>query len=978
MKTKILFIMMAIFSLITNSQTVQQSKVVTDGNHQYYNVDELKTLSKTNYIKQDFISNQTSLNETVLFDLFKFQNTDSLVMIKNREDAFGSRLIEYEQYRNLVKVYQSSIKILYDVNGKLTSISGNWFSAKSDILQFLNNRNSVEDFVYRKKNKSDLLIYNLNKIKPAINLKTDIAPKFQRVFNITKQGLRPQWKVDLYFYDKESVSLIIDDKTKSIVSEISLDNHCDNSTVSTPHNGNRSFKSTLSSGTYYSTNSCDGYSIAGFDNQGNNHTNTSEALLYTSPNSSFNSTSEIIGATTVWMMSEFNNYLASEFNRNSYDDNGGNWISINNTLFNGNGNNASFNSGTGFFSFGRGSSNSLDDDYNTIDIVGHEVSHAIDHSESNLAYQNESGAIDESFADILGEILEWIILGDADWLHGEDIGTNRSLINPHDHNDPSVYEGNDWYFGNGDNGGVHTNSGVQNHFFYLLTEGGAGNNEGNTYDINGIGMDNASKLAYKVLTDLVSSNTDYYDVRNLWLSAASSLFPSNSSIYNSVRDAWCACGIGGADCSSGGGSPSLSFHSVDIDDDNSGSSNGNDNGQMEGGETGELNVFIFNGGDADANNVDVLLELASPNQFITIPDNDRFYGTIEAGEIDDSPDFDITVTADAPTMTVDFILTMTSDEGTFTDTFTITIFGTGGGSPSLSFHSVDIDDDNSGSSNGNDNGQMEGGETGELNVFIFNGGDADANNVDVLLELASPNQFITIPDNDRFYSTIEAGEIDDSPDFDITITADAPTMTVDFILTMASDEGTFTDTFTITILGTGGGGCDVPEVINAYNITTTVAHIEVEEISEGVEYNLVVRDPSGIIVYDSSSQAHNFQVNNLEPNTTYNCKAKVRCVSEGWGEYGNNFYFTTEEILGTENIIKEELKIYPNPTLGILYFSGDMSNIDKVTISDVTGKVLLQKNSAEKISIEMHPTGLYFVSITLYDGNAKVYKVIKI
>jgi Zn-dependent metalloprotease len=62
---------------------------------------------------------------------------------------------------------------------------------------------------------------------------------------------------------------------------------------------------------------------------------------------------------------------------------------------------------------------------------------------------------------------------------------------------PSRYKGTHWYYGLGDNGGVHYNLGVQNFFFYLLCEGGSGNNDGIGYTVDGIGITNAEKVAYR-------------------------------------------------------------------------------------------------------------------------------------------------------------------------------------------------------------------------------------------------------------------------------------------------------------------------------------------------------------------------------------------------------------------------------------------------------------------------------------------------
>ena len=106
----------------------------------------------------------------------------------------------------------------------------------------------------------------------------------------------------------------------------------------------------------------------------------------------------------------------------------------------------------------------------SLDIVGHEVSHGVTQSSAGLIYQNESGALNESFSDIFGEMIENYTDDPNDWLMGDDRtdGFIRSMSNPKDKSDPDTYKGTNWKTTSGDNWGVHTNSGVQNYWFFLL------------------------------------------------------------------------------------------------------------------------------------------------------------------------------------------------------------------------------------------------------------------------------------------------------------------------------------------------------------------------------------------------------------------------------------------------------------------------------------------------------------------------------
>ena len=108
-----------------------------------------------------------------------------------------------------------------------------------------------------------------------------------------------------------------------------------------------------------------------------------------------------------------------------------------------------------------------------LDVVGHELSHGVTEATSNLIYQNESGALNESFSNIMGTAIESSAEHRATGI-GEDItpGTDglRNMAKPGEDGDPSHYL--DRYVGSGDNGGVHINSGTINHWFYRLVNGG--------------------------------------------------------------------------------------------------------------------------------------------------------------------------------------------------------------------------------------------------------------------------------------------------------------------------------------------------------------------------------------------------------------------------------------------------------------------------------------------------------------------------
>lgn len=182
-----------------------------------------------------------------------------------------------------------------------------------------------------------------------------------------------------------------------------------------------------------------------------------------------------------------------------------------------------------------------------LDITGHEITHGLSEHTSGLIYQGESGALNESFSDIFGACVEWHAdsIG-ANWLIGEKIGfTFRSMSNPNAYDDPDTYQGIMWYSGTSDFGGVHTNSGVQNYWFYLLSVGGSGTNDlGRAFNVTGIGREAAKQIAWRNLVYYLTASSDYEDARFYSIQAAIDLYGLCSPQVVATTKAWYATGVG--------------------------------------------------------------------------------------------------------------------------------------------------------------------------------------------------------------------------------------------------------------------------------------------------------------------------------------------------------------------------------------------------------------------------------------------------
>lgn len=200
-----------------------------------------------------------------------------------------------------------------------------------------------------------------------------------------------------------------------------------------------------------------------------------------------------------------------------------------------------------------------------LSVMAHEFTHIITGVTANLEYAGESGALNESFSDIMGICTKKYATNAADWFIGENVFTEntnmRDMSAPKESMDgenpaPDTYGGEYWVdpddTSDGDDGGVHTNSGVQNKWYYLLTEGGSGTNDnGYDYDMEGIGIEKSRQIAYLTLTSYASEQSDYAAISEASIEAAGVLYGENGEEVNAVINAWKAVGVIDTDYSTG-------------------------------------------------------------------------------------------------------------------------------------------------------------------------------------------------------------------------------------------------------------------------------------------------------------------------------------------------------------------------------------------------------------------------------------------
>ncbi|WP_395761602.1 M4 family metallopeptidase [Bacillus sp. 3G2] len=182
------------------------------------------------------------------------------------------------------------------------------------------------------------------------------------------------------------------------------------------------------------------------------------------------------------------------------------------------------------------------------DIAGHEFTHAVTSSESNLEFSGESGAINEALSDIMGTAIEkYINNGEFNWTIGEQTGSvlrnmkNPSAVKffnglpyPDDYSKYSDLNGED-------NEGVHFNSSIINKVAYLIAQGGTQNG----VTVNGIGEDKMFDLFYYANTDELNMTSNFSELRIACLKVATNKYGANSIEVEAVQKAFDAAKIKG-------------------------------------------------------------------------------------------------------------------------------------------------------------------------------------------------------------------------------------------------------------------------------------------------------------------------------------------------------------------------------------------------------------------------------------------------
>ncbi|WP_406118078.1 M4 family metallopeptidase [Streptomyces sp. NBC_00989] len=242
-------------------------------------------------------------------------------------------------------------------------------------------------------------------------------------------------------------------------------------------------------------------------------------------------------------------FLSTAFERNSLDGQG---LRLNATVHYGEGYGNAFWNGEQLV-FGDGDGDVFSDFTVPVDVVGHELAHGLIQHTAGLAYSDQPGALNESIADVFASLIKQYTLGqtvaEADWLIGAGlVGPRvtgvalRSLKAPgtaYDDTalgrDPQPATMDDFVRTSRDNGGVHINSGIPNHAFYLLAT-----------ELGGHAWEKAGQIWYDALTGgELRRNASFAEFANLTVSAAEGRYGRGDE-FDATRKVWEQVGVLGS------------------------------------------------------------------------------------------------------------------------------------------------------------------------------------------------------------------------------------------------------------------------------------------------------------------------------------------------------------------------------------------------------------------------------------------------
>lgn len=513
------------------SQTLkgaQASEKVTQAKEVYLEKDNTISHIKYEASKAPALSDKSFLRRSL-----SLSAENSFVEINRTTDKLGMQHIRLQQYYQGIPI-EGKVYIIHSKNEKILSANGSY---QQDVAMEI-----APQISKSKAYKIALLYFNAQQYNSDIN-----NPEGELVILPHNGSEILAYKFDLY----SSVPLkrefvYVNAITGELAQAITRIHHQDRiGTAETMYSGTQEITTDSVSGYFRLRENGRGNGIITYN--ANNKPSTDYITDFVDDDNYWNDTTNFDAAAYECHFATEKTYdfFLEKFGRDSYDGNGAQLISY--VHIGENYANAYWNGEAMHYGDGDGERY---DPLTSVEVTAHEITHGLTEYTAGLIYQNESGALNESFSDIMGVSVDnYCNPGPVNFEIGNDfslIGNGfRNMAYPNSKNDPDTYKGRYWVTGNLDNGGVHSNSGVQNYWFYLLVEGGIGVNDlGNAYKVKAIGIEKAVQIAYRNLAVYLIPNSNYANARRYSIQAATDLYGECSQEVISVTNAWYAVGVG--------------------------------------------------------------------------------------------------------------------------------------------------------------------------------------------------------------------------------------------------------------------------------------------------------------------------------------------------------------------------------------------------------------------------------------------------
>ncbi|TDW50318.1 putative secreted protein (Por secretion system target) [Flavobacterium sp. 270] len=583
---KILTTTVVAFTFSISAFAQVQDKRVSQKNLSENGLPSLITFSdKSTYKGSDF--------NTVFKEQLGLKDNQSFAKIKTESDREGFIHEKFQLYEQGIKVEFASYT-LHSKNGKLASMNGEFYNIKNAVatpkLSAQTAFNKAVAHIGAKEylwdSPLDAAVMDYVKPQGELVFLPDMetqgtertTDKINLAYKFDIYATNPLSRGDLYI-DAITGKVLFYNATIKHVGENShrkanVGTKKSNSNAklavaaanaATRYSGTQTIQTTLSGSSYILLDGTRGNGIQTYNSA---RTATYPTTNFTDADNNwtaaeFNNTNKDNGALDAhWGAEMTYDYWSAVHGRNSYDNAGAkikSYVHYNLVAAGYPNNNNAFWNGS-VMTYGDGTGTGGFDILTGLDVAGHEIAHAVCTYTANLAYQKESGAMNEAFSDIWGACIEYRAAPTkSTWLVGEDIERRsghlalRSMSDPNSEGQPDTYGGTYWVSvnctptNNNDQCGVHTNSGVLNHWFYILSVGKSGTNDiGSVYNVTGITIDKAAKIAFRLESVYLSSNSTYANARTYGIQSAIDLYGAGSAEVIATTNAFYAVGVGAA------------------------------------------------------------------------------------------------------------------------------------------------------------------------------------------------------------------------------------------------------------------------------------------------------------------------------------------------------------------------------------------------------------------------------------------------